>query len=239
MATDVERLRDSWADLIEQNDGWLDYRPAPWEGAQMQDVIAQVSLQARALRLSLVWPARGPRPAPVTSIGGGSGGPAGGPAAGRGGVIQHTPFLPPLSACIQPVFLCPAAGQGGAECAVEALPDSPRLDLPPGLPGLQPGKYGLQKGLLASDHYELKYELFMSRYCLWEVAGAALFGFRAVVLLSASHTLAACLLTARCFGIPAAGAQRAQQPSVLCHLLTARQPPTHCVWAAAAAGRWA
>ena len=42
MATDVERLRDSWADLIEQNDGWLDYRPAPSEGSQMQDVIAQV-----------------------------------------------------------------------------------------------------------------------------------------------------------------------------------------------------
>lgn len=46
MATDVERLRDSWADLIEQNDGWLDYRPAPSEGSQMQDVIAQVGLPA-------------------------------------------------------------------------------------------------------------------------------------------------------------------------------------------------
>lgn len=41
MAADVERLRDSWADLIEQTEGWLDYRPAPSEGAQMHDVIAQ------------------------------------------------------------------------------------------------------------------------------------------------------------------------------------------------------
>lgn len=42
-AADVERLRNSWADLIEQTEGWLDYRPPPEGG--MQGVIAQ----ARAL----------------------------------------------------------------------------------------------------------------------------------------------------------------------------------------------
>ena len=26
-SADVERLRDSWLDLIEQTDGWLDYKP--------------------------------------------------------------------------------------------------------------------------------------------------------------------------------------------------------------------
>ena len=136
MATDVERLRDSWADLIEQNEGWLDYRPAPSEGAQMQDVIAQVSLPACASCLSLLRPARAPGPLLSPAVGGGSGGLA----AGRGTVIQHTSFLPPFSACIQHVLFCPAAGQGGAECAAEALPDPPRPRLPPGLPGLQPGE---------------------------------------------------------------------------------------------------
>ncbi|EFN52829.1 hypothetical protein CHLNCDRAFT_138268 [Chlorella variabilis] len=52
--TDVERLRGSWADLIEQTDGWLDFKAVP-EGASMQDVIAQVrAVQGARLRPSQI-----------------------------------------------------------------------------------------------------------------------------------------------------------------------------------------
>ncbi|KAL4423739.1 hypothetical protein ABPG75_001040 [Micractinium tetrahymenae] len=52
LATDVDRLRSSWADLIEQS-GYLDYQPAPVGG--MQDVIAQVkAVQGARLRPSQI-----------------------------------------------------------------------------------------------------------------------------------------------------------------------------------------
>ncbi|KAL4439922.1 hypothetical protein ABPG75_002923 [Micractinium tetrahymenae] len=52
LATDVDRLRSSWADLVEQS-GYLDYQPAPVGG--MQDVIAQVkAVQGARLRPSQI-----------------------------------------------------------------------------------------------------------------------------------------------------------------------------------------
>lgn len=133
MATDVERLRDSWADLIEQNEGWLDYRPAPSEGAQMQDVIAQASLPvlqsvSHALvicLLALLWRRLGCFTCAVSN--------------------QAVVMLSRANHVLHSV----AAGQGGAGGAAQALPDPPRPRLPPRLSGFQPGGSGILHALVS------------------------------------------------------------------------------------------